>query len=249
MTVSQKGQSRRWVRSLTRRLHPGRQHGPCQLCQRDAKLYIDRVPPKGSPRLSQAEIARIAHVLQVPPATPRRPLHLPRTYRTLCTDCKHQRLGVHYDSALMDATSQVSRALATLTTPPATLTITLNPGAVTRAVLAHSLAANHQHQSDTLTAQLSAFILNDDAAFPTELDLYCWIYPYPQRLRHHETGTCVWALKYFPLGFLATWQQPPPVQNLANLTDYSGDANTRRVTLLLPLTNLPPADFPEKFAA
>lgn len=242
MTVSLTGRPRRWVTSLKKRLTPGRKHGPCRLCQRHAPLYIDRVPPKGSPRLSQAEITCIAQILQVPPATRHHPLRPPSTYRTLCGDCKHQRLSVHYDSALMDATNQVSRALTALTTPASTLTVTLDPGAVARAVIAHSLAANRPRRSDTRNAQLSTFILDAHAAFPTELDLYCWIYPYPRRVIHHERDTGVWIVKYFPLGFLITWQQPPPTQNLANLTDYSGDT----ATVSLMLTDLPSADFPER---
>lgn len=194
--------------------------------------------------MSATEIARIATVLQAPPLPSVKPQTQGRKVRTLCANCKFERLGVFYDSALMDATSQVSRALATLTAVPSTLSVSLDAGAIARAVLAHSLASTRpSRRSKPLTAHLTAFIRDASAPFPAELDLYCWVYPYPWPVIRRESS--VWALTYFPLGFLATWQQPPPPNRiLLNLTTEADGSMNASARVGLSLTNLPPADFP-----
>lgn len=237
----------------------GPKRGICNICGNSDTLTEDHVPPKGSIRVKQVEMFHIVDILGVenPPKKKGRKLQDGVKFRTLCPFCNNKRLGLEYDPALNHFSNIVSSYLKTSITLPERLSVNIKPNRVIRAVLGHLLAVSlNCHDLGTMTMAAREYFLKSVAHFPSGMKIYYWIYPYNKQVlvRDGLLFFCFskkiirfWLMKYFPLGFIVTWEQPEEIQiDLECLDFYAGGDINSVVDVPVNLKNIPSPVWPEE---
>ncbi|WP_144112027.1 hypothetical protein [Paraburkholderia sp. BCC1886] len=154
-------------------------------------------------------------------------------------------------------------ASASRLTLPRTQLFDYQPNRFLRSMLGHLLAANavpdvtEKDRVIPLDDALRAYVLDPSATLPDEVCVYYWFYPHRRRvvMKHSAmgffggNGAVIYGhvFKFFPFGFWVVWDEQGDRSkrfNLRRLTDSSSviSASSR---LLLDLSQLPPANFPE----
>ncbi len=240
--------------------------GYCAICRTHGPLTKDHVPPKGCGNINDSVIS---HVYGNNSEKPGRPVLSQggSHFRTICGRCNNTLLGTEYDPALSDAVRGVEAyfrvASASRLTLPRTQLFDYQPNRFLRSMLGHLLAANavpdvtEKDRVIPLDDALRAYVLDPSATLPDEVCVYYWFYPHRRRvvMKHSAmgffggNGAVIYGhvFKFFPFGFWVVWDEQGDRSkrfNLRRLTDSSSviSASSR---LLLDLSQLPPANFPE----
>lgn len=219
----------KWQKYSTR----GAKIGPCNICGCTSVLSEDHIPPKGAIRVTQVEIHHLAQTLGVDRPPDRGRLSQDGVkFRTLCPDCNNNRLGAKFDPALIQFTNAVTLAL-NATALPLSISVPVVPQRLMRAVIGHLLAFGIRQPSGPFENAMAAYFLDESLSLPADVKLYYWLYPYRQRILIRDCAlihlaaqapVVIKVMKYFPLGFLLSWQQPP--QYSFQLNDLSRFGHT-----------------------
>jgi hypothetical protein len=235
----------------------GPQKGYCNICDCHGPLTNDHVPPKGTMRLRQVDMLHITDLLRTERTyKSKRFMQSGMGFRSLCPHCNNELLGAKYDPALIHFSNSIAQCLKSALALPEVITVAAKPGYVARALLGHLMAIGiERRQKGTAGEAAVKFFLDDNEPLPEGLDIYYWVYPYRRQIAirdasmsaHYWQGlTVFWALKYFPLGFLVTWDKDPNVRiRLSSLRDYMVGGGSAATELPVAFTQLPRPDFPE----
>lgn len=236
----------------------GPRQGHCNICDAYGPLTEDHVPPKGTIRVTQVEMLHIVDLLKAEgPKTSRRISQNGVKFRSLCAKCNNHYLGTNYDPELISFTNQVATLLKTQISLPSSTKVRIRPGHVARAVLGHLLAVGIERRARGDTGNdVVDFFLDQNKPFPSAMNIYCWVYPYNRQVLVRDAGkffelgaafVVMWIMKYFPLGFMITWDQPKHLSfDLLNLKDYALISGGAAVEAPIRLKNPPAMHFPEE---
>jgi hypothetical protein len=155
-------------------------------------------------------------------------------------------LGSQYDPALADFCLQVrSYANSTLHLRDV-IAIEIQPQAVMRSVLGHMAAQGAgRYRKGAITEPLRDYILDADRALPAQIRMYFWLYPFREQVHVRDAVrlnigngaiVSIWLLKFFPLAFLSTLDEPLERQfHLNNLDTFRDIPNDLRQPISLRL--------------
>jgi len=198
----------------------GPKEGICNICGAFGSLTEDHTPPKSCKGLAQSELDRISVRITGERGVKGRRFRTGVKFRSLCGPCNNKLLGADYDPALATFCDNVRRAVNTKLLLPPIISVDVQPQAVMRSVLGHlsALGINRYEKGD-VTESLRDYMLDRTKPLPSQLRFYYWLYPYrPQVLIRdavmgigpfgNQQTVLFWLLKFFPLSFLITWNEP-----------------------------------------
>lgn len=183
-------------------------------------------------------------------------------YRSICSNCNNVLLGYEYDPELIDFSHQVKDKIEKHLFLPIEVKTKINR--VVRSVIGHLIAHGiDSHRKGPLFNALTDYFLDSSAKWPEELKLYCWPYPNNDQIVIRIAGyvsvqagipNCTFTLiKFFPLAFLITPDEPPRSSFSYSRIDSSLTHKIdEEVLVTLPISNIPRIRWPEspdKFGA
>lgn len=240
----------------------GSTHGYCAICKESATLSRDHVPPRCCGNID----THILEFLHSGKPTVSTQSQGGTHFRTICSKCNGDRLGLLYDPALGEMTNEVKfyaqKAYEGSISLPDTIQVKVQPQKIARSIIGHLMAAVATDEikepdcSSPVNQILRNYFLNQDSPLPDEAEIYYWIYPGKKQtvLKHFAKqesfggklifGSC---LKFPPLGFCITHNSPElqhlGVRKLLKNKDLQLD---QEVNININLYEVPPLDFPEK---
>lgn len=233
--------------------------GKCNICCSVEKLTADHVPPKGTQKIRQVDLFRIVDVLSMDrPVSWKRARHMQSGtfYRSICGRCNNSLLGAKYDPVLVKFANSITEIVRSTLHLPSYIQVSTEPGLLARAVLGHLLAIGVERAERTpLLDSVRAFVIDDSLPMPEGIEIHYWLYPYQRQvsIRTAVMMTDMFAnqvqfgcLKFFPVGFLVTWDNPRhELISAPRLSPYMLNSGKHRVDLMLPLTSVPHQFWPE----
>jgi hypothetical protein len=241
------------VRLITR----GSKVGPCNICGTHGPLTEDHIPPKGVSRLGQVAMMNIIDLLSV--QRPKKSTRFSQDgvkYRTLCKKCNNERLGLGFDPVLISLASSVRAYLESALHLPSEMQIQTKPNRLVRSVVGHLLAHGvGEHKNGLMIERLTDYFLDEGLAFPQELKLYYWVYPFNDQvivkgasvsLHYWNSFAVIMLLKFFPLSFFFVLDEPSewrlPFRRLDTMLSNRIDDES---IVSVDFTGLPPQRWPE----
>lgn len=236
----------------------GPEIGPCNICGKIAKLTEDHIPPKGIPRVGQAyATSLVAELGAEKVGKGSRLFQSGVKYRSICRACNGDLLGAAYDPHLINFCKQVDIAFRDRLYMPQDFEI--QPNRVFRSVLGHLLAHGVSlHRTGPFPAAKSDYVIDPGQAFPPDLRLYCWLYPYHRQvmsrwmsrifdLRWRETPFIFSIAKYFPVAWLCGTSDLPThiPAGVIRVDTLSTTAINDLATITFNPSHVPPPGWPE----
>ncbi len=235
----------------------GPKSGQCNICGAVGPLTEDHTPPKGCYKPTQVEIQSLLRRLSNTTEGPKSRFSQNGVkYRTLCKHCNNSLLGAKYDPPFIEFVNGASEVLRSTVFLPSTLNIRGQPQAIMRSLLGHLAAQGvDRYRKGPHTEAFRDYILDDSLPLPPSLRVFYWAYPHRSHVMARDaayldisTGAPfgIWFLKFFPIGFMLTWDTtnplPFPVQSFEpwRHADYSAS-----VELPFQLSPVPPEHWPE----
>lgn len=209
----------------------GPKNGTCNICGQLGPLTEDHTPPKGCLKPTQVALQHISIHLGSGPTTYRgRRSQNGVKYRTLCGRCNNTFLGSKYDPHFIKFVNDIGNALKSSLTLPDRLMVQCQPQAVIRSLLGHMAAQGvDRYLKGPLTEAVSDFILDESKPLPDGLTAFYWAYPFKahvmvrdaayQSLTVGATPFTFWLLKFFPVAFMVTWDEPSGLEYLPHSFD------------------------------
>jgi len=207
-------------------LNKGPIFGTCVICGNEGKLTRDHVPPKNCNNLTDYELKIFLDFenMNGKGTTSQGGTH----FRTLCSECNSDRLGLQYDPFLVDLsneiTSLVMGAKNKVISLPNFIYPFVKPQRLARSIVGHVLSAVAVEETKTglLSAPfpdaLRSYFLDESSPLPNKLDIYYWVYPSRKQiiikgsgkvLIFGDRGTVIGhIIKFLPLGFWLIWDKP-----------------------------------------
>jgi len=235
----------------------GPQYGKCNICGNEGKLTDDHTPPKSCGGITDAELRGLHEKLAVEGERWTKPRRFQAGvyYRTLCVRCNGL-LGREYDPALAEMSRQVRTVAKSSLRLPSQIRLEVSPGAVARSVLGHIAAQGvNRYLKGPLTEAIRDYIHDGNLPLPETLTLYYWLYPHRQQVLIRDAAFthiggrgsfCFWLMKFFPLAFFVTWNEPmPSAFQLRSFSDYRAAPATVTEEVYLPIRPLLPSQWPE----
>lgn len=249
---------------------PTSRYGYCNICAKEAELTYDHVPPKGCVGVNAQQASRLAEYLKIGELNKTNAIIMQNglKFKSICSNCNNNLLGIYYDPALKELAKKISR-IVNLTNRnfylPPKISITIKPLPVLKAVAGHLLAARvRPDMSEPLPSApaiqiMQDFVLNRDKLPEKDLNFYCWLYPSDiqviilgagliadlfSKQRDSVVGDVV---KFFPVGFLVTFNSKNTLPNSLNLTQISipnGFEFNDELELTLSTRNIPSLNWP-----
>lgn len=237
----------------------GASEGVCNICGRYGPLTEDHIPPKGCIKIGQIQIHHIANHLSIePPKGTVRKFQNGLKYKTLCGSCNNSLLGSQYDPEFIKFTNTISKILSSYRALPAQTSIRIKPQRVIRSLLGHIAAQgvgrfDKGRQTDIITS----YLLNKNEPLPDFLNIYYWIYPYQNQVLTRDSvltnlrvgePVYIWLIKFFPIAFFVTWDEPKGYNFnlfLDSLSSYRNLAIDDEADVNVGFNNLPNQFWPE----
>jgi len=234
--------------------------GYCNICDTYGQLTADHVPPKGTLGIPQVDLLHITELLNVEqPHKQKKRRHMQSGvhFRSICAHCNNFLLGKTYDPALISFSNSVTKILKSSLILPNVISVEVTPGLVARAVIGHLLAVGIERRGKTpLMESAVRFFLNISEPLPDGVDIFYWLHPHRHQVQIRDAvligdyfksdSIVFWCLKYFPLGFLVTWDiNDRRMLSLPNLRDFLLHAGNHLTSIPLSLRSLPDAYWPE----
>jgi hypothetical protein len=246
----------------TRIRNRGANEGYCAICGEFGKLSRDHVPPKGCNNLSDVHLRELVSREIKRDSTSQGGTH----FKTICSTCNSEKLGLRYDPELIalsnDITSCVKAASNKLIVLPKVLRRTIKPQRITRSIVGHILAAaavskiDEPKKENPMDSDLKNYFLNEDIPFPSNVEIYYWVYPsrkqtvlkYFGKTSINSSSTIIGhTIKFLPLGFYFIWNKPIDYNlNLNNLLPEKNIGIDDKKTINIDLFQSIPLDFPER---
>lgn len=196
--------------------------GECNICGTFGPLTEDHTPPKGCYRPKQVELLALIRRLADPSHGAIGPeSRLSQNgvkYKTLCHRCNNALLGAKYDLALIDFVNSVAMLLNASIELPPEVRLNGQPQAIARSVLGHMAAQGvGRYKKGPLTEAVRDFMIDESLPLPDGISIFYWAYPYRSHIMFRdaayadlrtEATFAMWVLKFFPIAFMITWDEP-----------------------------------------
>lgn len=254
-----------YSRSISKRIqHKGPGKGYCVICGEKGKLTRDHVPPKKCNNLNDVEIKAFLssnNSARVGP-TSQGGTH----FKTLCTKCNSEILGMKYDPSLVEFSNKITSLVlgaknSSIYLPKNTYPI-ITPQRIAKSVVGHVLAAIAVDEvksglvKSPMSNALREYVLDSTLPMPPSLEIFYWVYPYRKQVVIKGMGKAQFGagnevvvghvFKFLPLGFWLVWDRPKYVEiNLSSLVVNKGMGLDERAQVEIDLYNTIPSDFPE----
>ena len=235
----------------------GPKNGICNICGEDGKLTEDHTPPKGSIRIRQVELLSILNHLHADmPSKNGRILQNGMKYRTLCHKCNNDYLGAKYDPAFNEFVNTVGDYLKSNIHLPKSIRTEIKPQKIMKSLIGHLAAQGvNRYKKGPDTELIRDYIVNPSYTLPENIRIYYWLFPYKNHVMARDCAfldlrvgkPCViWFLKFFPISFLVTFNQPAELQlNVSELSKWREFSIDEKAIEHVQLTNLPHQFWPE----
>lgn len=198
----------------------GPKTGTCNICGVHGKLTEDHTPPKGCIRIGQVEMHHVVeHLAAERSAVKGRLSQNGVKYRTLCAECNNRFLGTEYDPVFIDFVNTIGQVLRSRLELPNPIRINTKPQRVMRSLLGHLAAQGvDRYKKGGITEPLRDYFLNPAEPLPSSLNIYCWPFPFNDHIMARDCSitdlkvgkpVAIWFLKFFPIAFLVTINEPP----------------------------------------
>lgn len=236
----------------------GPERGICNICGEMGKLTEDHIPPKGVPRVGQVYLSNLVESLGAEKAGKGSRLFQNGVkYRSICRVCNGDLLGAAYDPHLISFCRAVETTFRERLYLPQDFEVKQNR--LFRSVIGHLLAHGvGLHRTGPFPSSKTDYFLDPKMSFPSDLRLYCWVYPYQRQVisrwmasifdtRYSGESFIFSIAKFFPVAWLCSSAELPPyiqpgvvrVDSLA-----TGDLDDTAVITLSP-SNVPRPTWPE----
>lgn len=237
--------------------------GNCNICGEYGALTEDHTPPKGCAKPRNIEIGHIGSRLTlnsslVKPKFSQNGLK----YQTICSNCNNDILGRQNDPALIDFTKSVCDFLyQDQNTWHFDVKIKGCPQKIMRSVLGHICAQGVDRcEEERGSVTIKNFVLDKENILSDEIEIYYWFYPHSEQVLARDFGYMdiptqsnftVWLLKFFPLGFMITWNRPSTFDfldhsiSLHRISDYRHENYDSIVDLPVQLYPIQDQSWPE----
>jgi hypothetical protein len=225
------------------------------LCGTVGSLTCDHIPPKGVPRVGQAELVEVTAYLRGERMS-RENRYCPSgvNYRSICARCNNALLGARYDPELIAFTRAVDQAARDRFFLP--ITLTTRPNRLVRSVVGHLVAHGLElYHSGEFFVDMSRYFLDEKAVLPDRYRMYCWLYPYNDQFVAQCIGhmsqmgarfVVMSILKFYPVSFAMIAEgDTDQSSGLARLDHLLSDDLDGFAQVDLPITGLPPKRWPE----
>ena len=235
----------------------GPRYGECNICGENAKLTEDHTPPKGCINIGQVELHHIVEHLNIEKTKSKGRLSQNGVkYRTLCHRCNNGLLGTKYDPAFIEFVNGIGNFLRSGLQLPPVISIKAKPQRVIRSLLGHLCAQGvGRYKKGPLTEPIKEYFLDDAKQLPDALKIYFWPYPFKNHVmardcayldtRFHDS-VVVWFLKFFPVAFLVTFNEPASYQfPFGCLSSWGREQIDFEVEIPVNLRKLPHEYWPE----
>lgn len=235
----------------------GPRFGKCNICGSYGKLTEDHTPPKSCVNIGQVELHHIVEHLNIERSRTKGRLSQNGVkYRTLCGRCNTAMLGAKYDPTLIEFVNSIGSYLrSSLHLPPVTLVKT-KPQRLMRAILGHLSAQGvDRYEKGPITEPLKEYFLDETKPLPSLIRVYFWPYPFKSHVMARDCGyldtrlqehVSIWFLKFFPVAFLVTFDEPPVYQfSLGCLSQWGQGQIDHEVEVSVNIQNMPPQYWPE----
>jgi len=244
-------------------LNKGPVIGTCVICANEGKLTKDHVPPKNCNNLTDYELRTFLDFKNSSGkgATSQGGTH----FRTLCSVCNSERLGLQYDPSLVDLsneiTSLVMGAKNKVISLPEFIYPFVKPQRLARSIVGHVLSAVAVEETKTglisapFPDALRSYFLDESSPLPDKLEIYYWVYPSRKQVVIKGAGKVSISgngvvighiIKFLPLGFWLIWEKPKNYNpNLHKLIPSRNMGIDETYQMPISLGEIPSLDFPE----
>lgn len=235
----------------------GPKTGHCNICGLHGQLTEDHIPPKGAIRITQMEMLHLIQVLSAPGSLSRGRLSQDGVkFRTLCGRCNNDLLGTRYDPELIRYVNSVATILKSSLRLPSRVNVPAVPQKVMRAVVGHILAFGLDRRADgPFEIAMAEYFLDDTRPLPGDMKLYLWVYPHQSQVIVRDAvlsstkikePVIFKLLKFFPLAFFATWEEPPGYNfSFENLTKFGARGLNDEFATIIDTQTIPEMQWPE----
>jgi len=229
--------------------------GPCNLCGTVGPLTCDHIPPKGVPRVGQAELVDLVAFLRGERMS-KTNRHFPTgvNYRSVCARCNNILLGARYDPELIAFTRTVDQVARNRVFLP--IEVTVRPNRLARSVVGHLMAHGlGLYGSGDVFHDFNQYFVDESAVLADDYRMYCWLYPYndqfvAQCIAHMTDLGARFALhsvlKFYPVAFTLVHEgEVDRDSGLVRLDHLLSSEIDATAVIHLPVTGLPPKRWPE----
>ncbi len=196
--------------------------------------HLNATPPKSKGRLSQNGVK----------------------YRTLCGKCNNGFLGREYDPEFIAFVNRIGGYLKTHITLPPVMQVKIKPQRVMRSLLRHMCAQGvNRYEKGFITEPIASYFQNPSKPLPPEIKIYYWPFPYKNHIMARDCAltdlkvkepVVVWFLKFFPIAFLITFEEPPGYEfKVAELSQWRNEDIDYETETPVYLNDLPHQYWPE----
>jgi len=240
--------------------------GYCNICGEYKKLTFDHVPPKGCVGIQNRNVALLTAALDCKKLNKHntRQLQDGLKFKSLCEVCNNELLGLEYDPFLNEFAAKMSNYTNLIINHdislPKSFDIDIKLQRVTRSIVGHLLAAQVREDMATPVRRapyldaIRQYFLNPSASIPKELEIYYWLYPSDIQVIilgsglmsiYRKDAIIGEFIKFYPIAFWVTWDQPPIDINLPSLTKNKELLINETSSVTVSIENIPRIDWPE----
>lgn len=235
----------------------GPKFGECNICGDKAKLTEDHTPPKGCISIGQVELHHITeHLIFERTKSKGRLSQDGVKYRTLCGRCNNSLLGIKYDPTFINFVNGIGNLLRSGLQLPPIMPIRVAPQKLMRSLLGHLSAQGvGSYKTEPMAEYIRNYFLDETQSLPGEIKIYFWPYPFK---RHVMARGCtyddirvqspfrIWFLKFFPVAFLVTFNEPAPYSfPYVCLSSWGKEKFDFEVDIPINLRSITPGYWPE----
>lgn len=235
----------------------GPKFGECNICGDKAKLTEDHTPPKGCISIGQVELHHITEHLTFERTKSKGRLSQNGVkYRTLCSSCNSGLLGLQYDPTFINFVNGIGNLLRSGLQLPPVISIKTKPQKLMRSLLGHMSAQGvGRYKTEPMAESIRDYFLDETQPLPSEIKIYFWPYPFKPHVmaRDYTYGDIrvqepfrIWFLKFFPVAFLVTFNEPAPyVFPYVCLSSWGKEKVDFEVDIPINLRSITPRYWPE----
>jgi len=227
----------------------------CNICQNQAKLSADHVPPKACPPAKNRFISKLLYEIVGDRSFRPRISQSGVQYKTICSSCNND-LGQRYDWALGEFTQRIESFVESSIVLPDSFEVECYPNAIIRSVLGHLLAAKTETDEVVIDSIIRPTIRDQSLPIHKDIHVFYWVYPYEKTIilrdfampairgRLNTVGFFN-MIKFYPIAFLIT-HQLVKYEGLPSLHQFNSLPASDKAYLKVDLRNVKSSTWPEE---
>lgn len=235
----------------------GGKNGQCNICGDEGSLTEDHSPPKSCVKPRAVQIRHIVDLLAGDGVELKGKISQNGVkFKTLCSRCNNDLLGLRYDPALASFTNKTADILSSSLKLPNVITIMGNPQRIMRAVVGHLAAQGvGRYLKGPETTAIRDSFLDESIPLPENIRIYYWPFPHHGCVLFRDASyldvptsqiAVIWLMKFFPISFMVAWEKTDErMFNLPCLSEWRTISADKEVELPLRLTHIPQRYWPE----